>query len=551
MPSEVRSKLEEALQGVELQTNLAHYAKYDYPPDTPRSKGKLTYFRFLDAWYAGDFATSFENLHTYYDYAMHAKDRSQYQYALLNMSILQADFGCYKEALAAMDEAIAASRDNKDMACLNFSLSWLQHFHDVYGREIDHPNQHRLLGTDAEGLAFLKDKARETKMWSVLATALLDEARLFLIKGHEPRAALVRSLEASELVTCHSISSVETALQLVHSSIYSRLGNNNLFRSYTSLINQVYKTNTPVIDQFRAKCRIAYSHALAGDNGTASRIFDSLAGETHQNLKLHQLLTTYTQLFSLRSAVFSHNISVATPLIAALVSSPGIPGENELRFPAALLAISHHVRSGNLSRAFTDLDALSRTAQRSHTDAYQLIRLLSAKALLFAKAGSPRKGFSLAVRATAAALTARILPALWEAVAALAGVLTALGNCRGAVQLVDSVVYQAAEAEDLELLGLLYSTAAEAWVGLARDADWAAPRGGDEAKKREMEAALRTARAWLERAEECYRKMGDLGGLVDVLGKKAILMKLLGEERKKIAEVEESVEEVKGRMQWP
>ena len=53
---------------------------------------------------------------------MHNRDRTFYQYALLNLAILHADFGCYSEAIAAMRETISAARENNDMTCLNYSL---------------------------------------------------------------------------------------------------------------------------------------------------------------------------------------------------------------------------------------------------------------------------------------------------------------------------------------------------------------------------------------------------------------------------------------------
>lgn len=136
-------------------------------------------FRFLDDWYAGDYASSFENLHRFYDYTMN-KDRSNYQYALLNMAILQADFGCLSEAVAAMDECIATARENKDFPCLNFSLSWLYHFRHIHPGQMDDEAGQSMFGSERKGLAFLKEKAKERKMWSVLSSTLLNEAKLSL-----------------------------------------------------------------------------------------------------------------------------------------------------------------------------------------------------------------------------------------------------------------------------------------------------------------------------------------------------------------------------------
>lgn len=135
---------------------------------------------FLDAWYAGDYSSSFDYLHQYYDYAMHHKDRSHYQYALLNTAILQADFGCYGEAIDAMQETIAAARENKDMGCLNFSLSWLYHFRNTHPAETERHGTRTVLGNNKESLAFLQSKAKEGKMWSIYSSTLLNNAKYHL-----------------------------------------------------------------------------------------------------------------------------------------------------------------------------------------------------------------------------------------------------------------------------------------------------------------------------------------------------------------------------------
>jgi len=111
---------------------------------------------------------------------MHNRDRTFYQYALLNLAILHADFGCYSEAVAAMQETISIARENNDMGCLNYSLSWLYHFRKAHPEYVDEVQRKGVLGTDKEALAFLKAKAKETSMWSLLSTSLLSEAKLAL-----------------------------------------------------------------------------------------------------------------------------------------------------------------------------------------------------------------------------------------------------------------------------------------------------------------------------------------------------------------------------------
>jgi len=111
---------------------------------------------------------------------MHNRDRTFYQYALLNLAILHADFGCDSEAVIAMQETISTARENNDMGCLNYSLSWLYHFGKSHPQEMDKVQEKGVLGTEKEALAFLKSKAKETNMWSLLSTSLLSEAKLAL-----------------------------------------------------------------------------------------------------------------------------------------------------------------------------------------------------------------------------------------------------------------------------------------------------------------------------------------------------------------------------------
>lgn len=135
---------------------------------------------FFDAWKAGDYTSAFDNLHRYYDYAMQTREKIHYQYALLHMAILQADFGCFGEAIAAINETIATARESQDMTCLSFSLSWLNHMNKAYPKQMKNAGYMSMLGSERDALTFLKAKARESKMYSLLSATLLNEAKLSL-----------------------------------------------------------------------------------------------------------------------------------------------------------------------------------------------------------------------------------------------------------------------------------------------------------------------------------------------------------------------------------
>ena len=70
------------------------------------------------------------------------------------------------------------------------------------------------------------------------------------------------------------------------------------------------------------------------------------------------------------------------------------------------------------------------------------IKLLILKARLFAKAGLPTKGFSIAMRAASSAQRAMIMPAMWEAIGALSVILIDLGEFDAARSLVDTIMPQ-------------------------------------------------------------------------------------------------------------
>lgn len=159
LPQEMGSYLRYMMESGVTVPSLSHYVAYVYV-----ALLELHFLHptsFLDAWKAGDYPSSFDSLHRYFDYTMHHRDRTFYQYALLNMAILQADFGCFSEAIVAMQEAISTARENDDMGCLNYCLSWLYHFGKEHPGEMGEVHRSGVLGTERE--AWLSSKPRLKK----------------------------------------------------------------------------------------------------------------------------------------------------------------------------------------------------------------------------------------------------------------------------------------------------------------------------------------------------------------------------------------------------
>ena len=132
-----------------------------------------------------------------------------------------------------------------------------------------------MLGSERDGLAFLKSKAKETKMYNLLSATLLDEANLCLSmvgfplgeycyrptkeeQGESIPKALEYMYQASHLNIKEHINNYGSH-SLLQSSFYSRLGVTHLSRVYCNLLLDCYKDGCPIEDRIRATCRSAFN----------------------------------------------------------------------------------------------------------------------------------------------------------------------------------------------------------------------------------------------------------------------------------------------------
>lgn len=145
----------------------------------------------------------------------------------------------------------------------------------------------------------------------------------------------------------------------------------------------------------------------------------------------------------------SNDLATAEMILKSLQSSSC--SDPEIQLHILLLRLEYHSRIGSLEQAYdtihsSPLLSLPHNQENSSApkgkDLYNQIRLLTAKALLFTKSSTPQRGLSLAIRATTAAMAAKILPALWEAVGALSKVLISINESQAALDLLESILWQ-------------------------------------------------------------------------------------------------------------
>ncbi|KAF2839022.1 putative anaphase-promoting complex subunit Apc5 [Patellaria atrata CBS 101060] len=495
----------------------------------------LHFVRFFDAWRAGDYTSAFDNLHRYFDYTMHNRDKSYYHYALLHMAILHADFGCFDEAIATMSETIATARENQDLNCLNFSLSWLNHLNKAYPKRMKGTEYGGMIGSEREGIAFLKAKARESKNYALLSSTLLSEAKLRLSNGDTAPKALEQLFQSSHLNITHRITNNFGTQLLMLSALYGRIGLQHLSTSYCDLILDCYRDHSPVEEALRAICRNAFTAAQAGRFTQAMSIFQSIDPDVHRTLKFHQYLISFSGLLKLRRALRRSDITAISHLLLSLRA--GCASDPDLLFQFSLLEIEHRLRQQDFPLALRKIEDVNADLENADTDIYQRIHLLILKAQLWAKVDRPELGFSLAMRAAALSWRSRILPALWEALGLVVGILNEMGECEAARGILASTIPHAIECGDLALVAHLHGHMATAHIGLAGkyiSIPSSSPSTPSRATTPDFSPPVLThlsrAEFFLDNALECYTHLEDVEGQCECLMKKSIVARVRGDE---------------------
>lgn len=476
------------------------------------------YVTFLDAWRSGDYPSSFDNLYRYFDYTMHNRDRTFYQYALLNLAILHADFGCHSEAISAMQETISTARENNDMGCLNYSLSWLYHFGKAHPEEMDDVRKKGVLGTEKEALAFLKAKAKETSMWSLLSTTLLSEAKVALSNGESVAQAFENVVKSSHLNVTKNVANAIGSQMSMQSSIFGRLGVSCQAWLSGELFLECYKDKSPMEDVVHCICKSALLLAQRGRYEDALTRMDEVDEETLRTLRHSQYWTVNLALIKLRRHLHRDNLVAAETVLAQLQAPPN--SSQDLQFSILTLDIDLNVRRGEYSKAMETLETLASRLSDGEADIFQRIKLMTLKAWVYGKAGIFQKGFSVAVRAASLAHRARLLPALWEAVGAVCAILISLKEFSAAAKLLESIMPQTLECEDCNLSAQTFSLLADAHMGMAGQA-----KAETLARKEQLIKALDN----IGRSFDEFSRIEDVKGQCEMMAKKATIMHLNGD----------------------
>lgn len=438
----------------------------------------------------------------------------------MNLAVLQADFGCFDEAVAAMLETVSTARENKDMACLNFALNWLYHFGKTHPKVINSTESTNMLGVEREGLAFLRIKAKETGMWTLWSSSLLSEAKLGMSNGESIATAFENILKSSQLIVDQNMKSMLGPQMAMSSSLWARLGVVHLSRQYCDVFLSSHARYALFDDTLRFTCRVAHLITDRGRYDEAMARIEALDENSLRSWKANQYWLKYRAILRLKRDLHKNNLAGAEHLLSQLQQCNGADTDPDLAFEINVLQIDYYIRRTDYSNALAKIEAMASKMKENGDDINLRVKLLVMKALLQDKAGRPQKGFSVAVRAASIAWRARLIPALWTAMGAVANILTSLGEFHAASQILISIIPRVLECENCFVNAQLYSFLVDAHMGLAGLAD-----AGSSKRTEQLTQCLE----FIDRAFNEYSAVEDIKGQCEMMAKKATIMRVLGD----------------------
>lgn len=458
---------------------------------------------------------------------MQNSDREHYHYALLNLAVLQADFGCYKDAVSTMLETIATAREKRDQNCLNFALNFFYNFGLQHPHLVEDLEASSMSATGRETLAFLRVKAKETGMWSTWSSALLSEAKQGLLSGDSVATALENVARSSHLLVERNLVNMVGSHMSLNVAIWDRVGVAFLSKMTCEIFLRCHAPNAMLDDTLKITCRLASILSIKGKYNEGMQLLENINEDSLRTWKAKKYWQKLRALVKLRRDLHRNDLDGAEYLLSQIMQSKPDDLESDLVFVVDSLHYELLIRRGDLQAAFTKVEQLISDSHGQDKDVGVRTRLLLMKAQLFQKAGSPQRGFSVAMRAANLAWKARLLNLLWQCIGTIADVLISLDEFEAAEKLLLVVIPRCLECEGSYMVATMYSSLADAYVGTAGKMG-PAPGSGSGPSKRRTEY-LTKAMGALRRAFDFYAAIEDLQKKLEVTAKMSTIMRAMGD----------------------
>lgn len=457
---------------------------------------------------------------------MQNSDREHYHYALLNLAVLYADFGCHKDAISTMLETIATARDKRDPSCLNFALNFLYNFGLQHPRLVANLESSSMSATGRETLAFLRVKARETGMWSTWSHALLSEAKQGLVSGDSVATALENMTRSSHLLIARGLTNMVGTQINLNIAVWDRAGVAFISTMLCEIFLRAHAPDAMLDDSLKITCRLASLQAQKGKYNEAMELLEKMDDNSLRTWKANTYWQKLRALIKLRRDLHRDDLDGAEYLLSQIMQSKPDHIEPDLVFVVESLHYELLVRRGDLQTASAQVERLIAETSDQDKDIAIRVRLLLMKAQLFEKAGRSQRGFSIAMRAANLAWKARLMSLLWQSIGAVANVLNSLEEFEAAEKLLLVTIPRCLECEGSYMAANLYSSLADAYVGTAGKMG---PGPGHGTHSRGRLEYLTKAIGTLRRAFTDYAAVQDVQKQMEVTAKIATIMRLRGD----------------------
>lgn len=406
-------------------------------------------------------------MHSYFDNTVLDPGTSYHPYAMLNLAICNAEFGCFGEAVTSILQCVTTARENQDTHCLNYALNWLYHFtqeHPQYAKDIEAANT---LGSGKEGLAYLRARAKDVGMWVLCSAALLGEAKLILQNGESIATAFAKITRSSQLVLQYDLDTMLGALCSVTIALWDRLGLPVLSEADCDHFLNWSGGGAIVEDEIRVLCRLASHLTARGRYRAAFAMLERAVDPA--SLRTHRVRAYWTKVRAITHAtreLHHNNVSSAGRTIRQLLQEKTDDHlEPDLVSTVDALHVELLIRENDLAAAFSQVQSL--ITKTTDEDISVRIRLMLLKAQIYIKSGRPQRALTLAARAVSMARRTLLVTLLWQATGTLCDVLVSLGEFDAAEQLLVAVLPRALEIDVALLAGTLFMSLADARMGLA------------------------------------------------------------------------------------
>ncbi|KAK4912238.1 APC5 protein, partial [Elasticomyces elasticus] len=392
-----------------------------------------------------------------------------------------------------------------------------------------------VMGDEHEGLKFLRSRALESEMWTLLNTALLSEAKLLLQEG----SGLATVME--KIVQAHHVGVVKGTTQsigpgcLMQATLYARSGQTHQAIACCEqfLLHAVEDGNVTksasLEDVLKAIHKQAALLATAGHLNAAQTLFDKVPASILRVLKFQTQHQIQQEILHARQMLRQKRLKHARISIESLLKQFS-HCDLDKQFFIKLLEVELVMRKGSLQQVIPLLDNLAiKLDIELNNDVMLKCKLLVLKAQVWARSGHAFKGFSLTMRAIEVAYKSRTLPALFDAIIALTHILNGAYEFEASKHVLTAIVPGVLECADCELTARTYAMLASCHAGQAGlasghqsdDAIMQKRKSGGNIANNKQKELMSVAVEYLEKAIDQWKFIEDVDGQLNALSKKA------------------------------